>query len=174
MKYLYILISCFLAFSCSAKQKVLTIKETDKTTTYCPEDGVCTFEVLKNKSLKILKDEFGNLYPEIYEGDNIILKFEYKRNEIPNTMDSSYRELIYVELIPDNLIIELENSKLQETNLLFARLCYCRGQTGYYKVKNGKLTIIREGDSYQFDLEFIVDEIPQIITSINKSFILKN
>lgn len=171
MRYLYILIF-FLISSCNAKQKVLLIKETDKTTTYCPEDGVCTFEVLQNKFLKILKDEFGNLYPEISDGNGIILKFEYTRNQIPNTVDGHYSELIYVEITKNNLLLELENVQLQEVKLLFARLCFCRGQTGYYKVKKGKLSISKENDKYQFNLEFKIDEVPQIITSINQTFTL--
>ena len=170
MKYLYILIICFLAFCCNANQKVLAAKEADEITIYCPEDGICTLEILKSKSLIILKDEFDNLYPEISDGDNIILKFEYKRNEIPNTVDGHYSELIYVELNSNKLIIELENSKLQEVNLLFARLCFCRGQTGYYKVKKGKLSISKENDKYRFNLAFKIDEVPQVITRINKSF----
>ncbi|MBE9489501.1 MAG: hypothetical protein IMY67_04340, partial [Bacteroidetes bacterium] len=97
MRYLHMLLVCFLFYSCNAKQKILAEKDDNKITTTCPENGKCLFEVLQQKSLKILKDEFGNLYPEISDGDNIILKFEYKRNEIPNTMDSSYSELIYVE-----------------------------------------------------------------------------
>ena len=170
MRYLYILFICFIISSCNAKQKVLTVNEIGKTTIYCPEDGICKFEVLNEKSLKILKDEFGNLYPEVFDGDKIILKFQYKRKETPNTMDSSYSELIYVELNLNNLIVELENSQLQEVKLLFARLCFCRGQTGYYKVKNGKLSISKENDKYRFNLEFKVNEVPQVITSINELF----
>lgn len=172
MRYLYILICCFL-LSCNARQKLLADERIEHLTTDCPENGVCAFEVLHNKSLKLLKDGIGKLYPDISDGDNIILKFEYKRNEIPNTMDSSYRELIYVELDPNNLTLELENSQLKEVKLLFARLCFCRGQTGYYNVNKGKLSITKKGDNYQFNLDFEINEVPQIITSISQSFILK-
>jgi len=172
MRYLYVIIICFLVFSCNANQKVLTVKEVDIATTFCPDDGVCTFQVLQNKSLNILQDEFGNTYPEVSDGDLMILKFQYKRKEIPNTMDSSYSELIYIELNSNNLILDLENSQLQEVKLLFARLCFCRGQTGYYKVKNGKLSISKEDDKYRFNLEFKVNEVPQVITLINESFSL--
>ena len=173
MRYLYIFISCFIIFSCNAKQKLLTENSVENLTTNCPEDGICTFEVLQNKKLKLLQDGIGKLYPDISDGDKIILKFEYKRNEIPNTVDGNYSELIFVELNPDNLIIELENSKLQEVKMLFARLCFCRGQTGYYKVNNGKLSLIKEGNNYQFNLEFKINEVPQIVTSINWLFTLK-
>ncbi len=172
MKHLHLLIVCFIIISCNAKQKTLLKNETNNTSTICPQDGVCTFEVLQNKSLKLLKDGIGKLYPDISEGDKIILKFEYKRNEIPNTVDGNYSELIYVELNQNNLNIELENSDLQEAKLLFARLCFCRGQTGYYKVTNGKLSIKKESNNYKFNLEFIIDEVPQVITSINESFAL--
>ena len=172
MRYLYVIIICFLFSSCNAKQKVITEKDVGKTASFCPEDGACTFEVLQNKFLLIQEDEFGNLYPEVSDGDNIILKFDYNRNEIPNAMDSSYSELIYVELNPNKLIFKLENSQLQEVKLLFARLCFCRGQTGYYKVKNGKLSISKENDKYRFNLEFKVNEVPQVITSINEMFSL--
>lgn len=172
MRYLCVIIIGFFISSCNAKQKVLTVKEVNETASFCPEDGVCTFEALQNKSLKVLQDEFGSLYPEISDGNKIILKFKYKKNKIPNTMDSSYSELIYVELDSNNLIFSLENSHLQNVKLLFARLCFCRGQTGYYKVKNGKLSISKEKGNYHFNLEFKVNEVPQIISSIKESFSL--
>lgn len=173
MRYLYILIVCFLIYSCIAKQKVILEKEIDRETTFCPIDGVCSFEVLENKSLELLKDGIGELYPNIIDDNNIVLKFEYKRNEIPNTVDGSYRELIYAELDPNNLAIDIENSQLQEVKLLFARFCFCKGQTGYYKVKNGKLFVSKEKDNYRIILEFKVDEVPQVISSINEVFRLK-
>ena len=173
MRYLYILIVCFLIYSCSAKQKVILEKEIDRESTFCPIDGVCSFEVLENKSLELLKDGIGELYPNIIDDNNIVLIFEYKRNEIPNTVDGSYRELIYVELDPNNLRFNIENSQLQEVKLLFVRLCFCRGQTGYYKVKNGELSISKENDNYRINLEFKVNEVPQVISSINEVFRLK-
>ena len=173
MRFLYFLFLCFLIISCNTNQKLLTDQKVNKTTLSCPEDGVCTFEILENKSLKLLNDGIGKLYPDISNGDNIILKFEYKRNEIPNTVDGHYSELVYVELNPNNLTFELENSQLKEVKILFARLCFCRGQTGYYKVNKGKLTITKEMNNYQFNFEFKIDEVPQIITSISQTFILK-
>jgi len=173
MRYLYFLIVCFLICSCNAKQKVLVENENDKITKFCPEDGVCTFEVLENKSIELLKDGIGKLYTNIIDDNNIVLKFEYIRNEIPNTVDGSYRELVYAELDPNNLTVEIENSQLKEVKLLFARFCFCRGQTGYYNVNKGNLSITRSGNNYQFNLEFIIDEVPQVITVVNQTFTLE-
>lgn len=138
----------------------------------CPDDGNCTFEVLQNRSLDILEDNLGKLYQEISEGDKLVLKFEYKRNEIPDTVDSHYRELIFVEFDPKDLPLELRDSALKKNKVLFARWCYCKGQTGYYEVDKGILTITKEKNNYRLGLEFKIDEVPQIITSIDQSFAL--
>jgi len=140
---------------------------------YCPEDGVCTLEVLQNKSFKLLKDGIGKLYPKISDGNKIILKYEYKRNEIPNSVDGNYSELIYIEADPNNLELDLKDSQFNKAKVLFARLCFCGGQTGYYRVNDGNLSIAKKGDFYQLNLEFKVYEVPQIITSVNHSFRLK-
>lgn len=43
----------------------------------CPENGTCTIELLPNSSLEFKKDEFGNTYPVITEGNKIIFKYIY-------------------------------------------------------------------------------------------------
>ena len=173
MRYLYILIVSLVVFSCNAKQKLLVEDKVENSLSLCTEGGTCTFDVLQNKTLEVKKDNFGALYPEMLDGDKVVIKFEYKRNEIPNTVDGNYSELIYVELDPNNLLVELEYSQLLDAKVLFGRLCFCKGQTGYYAVDNGKLSITKESDSYQFDLAFKIDEVPQLISTINRSFILK-
>ncbi|WP_299883415.1 hypothetical protein [uncultured Lacinutrix sp.] len=175
MKHIY-LFSVLLAFiatnvSCKASKKKDLKTNSKSVMVNCPKDGICTFEVLKNKSLQVEKDDIGSLYPILLDGKTNVLKFEYKRNEIPNTQDGNYSELIYVEL-PQ----KIENIKLNDTNLnsakvLFARLCFCRGQTGYYKVSKGQLEINKnDDDSFNFKLNFKIDEVPQIITVIEESF----
>jgi hypothetical protein len=137
----------------------------------CPSDGNCSFEVLKNKSLQIKQDDFGALYPVLEEGISHVIKFEYQRDEIENTQDGHYSELIYVELPQNMQSIQLINDDLSTVKVLFARLCFCRGQTGYYKVTKGQLEITKnEDDTYNFMLQFQIDEVPQIITLIEASF----
>jgi hypothetical protein len=139
----------------------------------CPSDGVCSLEVLQNTSLEIKQDEIGALYPVLTEGTSTILKFEYKRNEIANTQDGQYSELIYAELPQNIKNIQLNNTDLSTVKLLFARLCFCRGQTGYYKVSNGELEIQKNVDgTFNFKLHFKIDEVPQVITFIDTSFSL--
>ncbi len=139
----------------------------------CPDDGICSLEVIKSKSLEIKQDAISALYPVLTEGNSNVLKFSYKRNEIANTQDGQYSEVIYAEL-PENIKdIELNDANLSTVKLLFARLCFCRGQTGYYNVSKGKLEIQKKEDgTFNFKLQFKIDEVPQIITLIDTSFSL--
>jgi hypothetical protein len=57
-----------------------------ESTWHCPKDGTCAFKIFNQKTLNILKDDFGALYQEINEGDKMVLKFEYKRHEIPTLL----------------------------------------------------------------------------------------
>jgi hypothetical protein len=139
----------------------------------CPDDGICSLEVIKNKFLQIKQDDIGALYPVLTEGKSNVLKFEYKRNEIANTQDGQYSEFIYAELPQNIKDIELNDKDLSIVKLLFGRLCFCRGQTGYYKVANGQLEIHKKDDgTFHFKLHFTIDEVPQIITLIETSFSL--
>ncbi|MGB5417391.1 MAG: hypothetical protein WBN21_01070, partial [Algibacter sp.] len=101
-------------------------------TVNCPEDGQCTYEIFKNKTLEIKKDNLGSIYPELTIGNGFVLKFEYKKLENTNYQDAGYREEIFIELDQENL--QFETTELIDKKLFFARWCYCKGQTGYYKI----------------------------------------
>ncbi len=144
------------------------------TKTICPSDGICNLIVLEKKEIHFKNENTINFYPEIVDSESIVLTFEYKRNEIPNTVDGSYSELIYLELDPDNLDLTLEDKALQDVKLLFARFCYCKGQTGYYKINNGTLKIEKiNTETYYMSLSFSQDKVPQIINFIGETFELK-
>ncbi len=173
----FIFFAIFLLFAC----KTSTISNDNSnnenkliSSTACPNDGSCLFETIPNSSMKILTDDTGAMYPQFSTSDAIILKFEYKRDEQPNTVDGGYTELIYLEITKDHLEIELIDLDLNQVKLLFGRLCYCKGLTGYYKITDGRLLIItRENDTYQIDLSFKTTEVPQIINHISETFMIK-
>lgn len=172
MRILTIIFCCALIFACSSRQKIKTHENSQlvKSKTYCPDDGVCKFEVLTNKSLSLNYDSTGQLYPEILDSKQIVVKFEYKKNEIQNTEDSSYREIIFLELDPENLTKNIKDSDLKATKALFARLCFCRGQTGYYTIKNGSLSISETTKNlYSLKFDFEISEVPQVIKSISEN-----
>jgi len=106
------------------------------------------------------------------EGPGAVLKFEYKKQGKTDYEDSGYREEIFMALNLDQLDIETEN--LKEEKLFFARWCYCKGQTGYYKMSQGKLKIAKLDDkTIQLHLNFEMEEVPQIIKEINHTFSLE-
>ena len=178
MKYFCLLTILFI---CSCKSNTYMNKDqiysNDKIKSVienCPEDGICTFEIFKNSQLITKSDEFGFLYPIIKDGNFTVLKYEYKRNEIPDTADSGYSEIIFIQLNPNFMEMKIENQELSKVNLLFGRFCFCKGQTGYYNIQNGFFSIEEKSKNlYQLHLNFKCDDVPQIITTIEKTFELK-
>ena len=170
MKYLIAFLFCIIT-SCNSQQKASIEANKMIVETKCPEDGLCTFEVLTKKLLDIKKGSLGEIYPKISDGKMIVFKFDYKKKEITDVMDSSYNEIIHLEVDPDNPEVNLKDSELEKVKLIFARFCYCKGQTGYYKIKEGNLSIKKtSNDNYNLILNFKTNEVPQIITSINETF----
>lgn len=165
---------CLILFSCCSKRITKQSQLNANTLkTICPNNGTCSFDIQKKKNLNLVFDNLGALNPEIKSGDNVVLKFQYKRNEVPNAVDGHYRELVYLELNPDKVPLTLENKYLQNVKLIFGLFCYCKGQAGYYKITNGNLAIKKVSDSkYQLKLRFKTDAVPQVITEINETFTL--
>jgi hypothetical protein len=143
-------------------------------TTTCPENGECTIELLPNKTLEFKTDNFGILYPEVTEGTNTVLIYTYNRKQKVKRPDGYYREHIYAEFNGELAALDLKNEQLQNIQLHFGRICYCKGETGYYPIKNGsfKLTIPKK-NNIEIQLDFTVKNIPQIITELNETISLK-
>ncbi len=172
MKYIIILPLIFY-LSCKTNNTYITNDKISTQSTVCPEDGSCSFNIERGNSLVILKDEFGNSYPEFKESGDYLFVFEYKRNEIPGTADSNYTEKILIQFNPKSPEIQLKGKDLKEANVAFARLCFCKGQTGYYAIEDGELEIVQvDKNTYNLSLEFACNEVPQVITKISEIFTL--
>ena len=175
-----ILISFMLLLvACKTPQKATSQVSTSKTITTtidnCSENGTCTLELIPNKTLEFKTDEFGNLYPFINEGSKTIFKYTFTKNPIENTTDSNYTELIYAELDSPILDINLVNEQLQNVQLHYGRLCFCKGESGYFPIKNGNFSLTNsDQDSLKIDLNFSVKKIPQIISEIHQTVSLKS
>lgn len=164
---MFFLMVCLI--SCKAKVKTLSKSIEEVNTKTCPEDGTCSYSFLKNKTLLIKTDNLGSDYPEVINGNGSVLKFEYKKHGNSDFQDSGYREEVFIALDSNNL--EFLTTDLTNKNLFFARWCYCRGQTGYYKINKGELSISKiDNVNYKLHLSFKIDEVPQIINEINHIF----
>ena len=78
----------------------------------CPSDGVCTTEILKNKSLVIKTDEFGSTYTQTIDSETTsVIVYQYNRIVKGDLQDAGYRE---------EIIFEINNN---DTCLLYTSRC---------------------------------------------------
>ena len=176
MKNILLLIIILFSSCKSAKNMNFTVQENIFIQTEnCPENGTCSIELIPNQALKFNTDEFGYSYPVITEGEKTILKYTYKKNTAKDTQDSNYTEIVYAELEHNTTPISLTNKELQTIKLYFGRLCYCKGQTGYYPIKNGDFKLEKlDENTLKIEFQFKVSEVPQIISKINETISLKS
>jgi hypothetical protein len=134
----------------------------------CPEGGDCTFEVLQNSSLALKRDGIGMLYPEIEEGNKVVIRYHYKKDTDPSVMDSSYSEYVLMEIDSGRVELSLRDKQLQKVKMTFGRICYCKGEMGYFPVRNGQLFIYQNNGKLQVRTSFKVPKIPQIVKEVNE------
>jgi len=98
----------------------------------CPQGGTCTVEVLKNKSLQVLTDDFKRPYYHVVDAPgNVVVKYRYTKTANPEISDSGYTEELVFETDSTFNKLNAINSKL-----LFGIQCFCRGKAGYYTTKD--------------------------------------
>jgi len=154
-----------LLFSCNAQKNVSTAMPT--LTSECPQDGTCQIEILKNKQLILHYDDLGGMYYDIKDQEGTtVIHYQYNKTTQANLQDGHYREDIIFEIKNSDKLLDLTDSELQQTKLIFGRHCFCKGQTGYFKIENGNLQLSAKNE-INFDLNFTCDKVPQIIKSVS-------
>ncbi|SNR37829.1 hypothetical protein SAMN06265371_10298 [Lutibacter agarilyticus] len=140
----------------------------------CPENGNCVLELIPNKTITFKKDEFGNLYPVISEGSKTLFKYTFTKNPISETEDSNYTEIVYAELNL-NEDLKLQNEALKNIKMHYGRLCFCKGESGYFPIERGVFNLTKmEGDLVKIDVDFIMKKIPQLVSEIHETVSLKS
>lgn len=170
MKIIHVFFLFFALMSCDA-QKNQGEREQDLIPPphiNCPKEGNCTFEVLKNSSLNLKTDSTGKLYPEITEGDKLVIKYHYKKIVDENIMDAGLSEYLYLEFDPADRQIILKDKELQKVKMVYGRVCYC-SDMGYYRVKEGNLFLFNRNGSLQIRSAFKVKNIRQAISEIDEN-----
>lgn len=166
MKKIIVLFLLGLLFSCNAQKNVSSTMA--KITSECPSDGTCEVEILKNKQLILHYDDLGGMYYDIKEQEGTtVIHYQYNKTTQANLQDGHYREDIIFEIKNSDKSLNLTDSALQQTKLIFGRHCFCKGQTGYFKVEKGKLNLSSKKDEIHFDLSFENEKIPQLIRFIS-------
>lgn len=171
MKKLFLISLLVLVSSCvckkNIKEKVHESQLVSEIASDCPKDGKCTALLLKNKSLEVKTDEFGTTYYQLTEAsETSVVQYQYQRNPREGIQDSEYAETVLFEIPNANGTLSLSNLDLQQTKMIYGRLCFCRGQTGYYSVSEGKLHLTKKNNLIQFELDFKNNKVPQIVPTI--------
>jgi len=166
MKIYILLLSLGILFSCNAQKPAAEMRA--EISSECPSDGICEIEVLKNKQLVLLYDDLGGMYYDIkdHEGTTVI-HYQYTKTTQANLQDGHYREDVIFEIKNSDKSLDLTDTALQQTKLIFGRHCFCKGQTGYFKVEDGDLKLTSTKNGIIFNLRFICDKVPQIINTIS-------
>lgn len=173
MRKLLIIPILTLITACNCQKKVSDKSSEIKkdeivTNSTCPSDGKCTIEVIKNKSLEVKSDEFGSNYYTLTDNMNTsVVLYRYNRNVEEGLQDANYKEEIIFEINNNEKQLSFSDRDLQKTKMIFGRICFCRGQTGYYKVQSGKLFLENQKEEIKLELNFKITEVPQIINSLN-------
>jgi hypothetical protein len=83
-------------------------------------------------------------------------------------MDSSYSEYVLMEIDSGRVELSLRDKQLQKVKMTFGRICYCKGEMGYFPVRNGQLFIYQNNGKLQVRTSFKVPKIPQIVKEVNE------
>ena len=92
--------------------------------------------------------------------------FVYAINQDQIAYDGGYKEEIIFEVPNDTDEKNYTNKELQNTKMLFGRYCFCRGKNGVFKVKQGKIHIKSSKKEIHFELQFKINEVPQVTENI--------
>lgn len=156
-----------LAFSSCSVKNNLPI-EAYESTNY-PTDGVCTIEILKNKTMIVGTNEDSTMtYTLADDLKHSVVRFQYKRDMNQSEYDGSYREMTVFEI--DNSILSqvIANEELPNTKMLAGIFCFCKGRAGLHKVNKGKLDLfINKLGKINFTLNFKMEKDPQSIKIIS-------
>ena len=167
MKRLFFIPLAFILSFCKCPKATIAASDKSMIESVCPENGKCTSELLRNKSLNVKADEFGSIYYQTLESNETsVVIYRYDKNVAASLQDANYREEIVFEINNKTQTLSLSGKDLQQCKMLFGRFCFCKGQTGNYKVEEGTLNLKQEGDTVQFDLNFTVNQVPQLINSV--------
>ncbi|AGC77469.1 hypothetical protein LX97_02330 [Nonlabens dokdonensis] len=167
-KPFYIFFLVLLISSCTTKNE---ITKTNQNQTNCPDDGSCITTIIEDTQVIVKVDEYGYSYQSLEKKEGIrTLKFEYNRNQEIKLADDFYTEIIYIQIDKSIKSLSLKDESLKEAGVLYGRLCYCRGATGFYQINKGDLNLLKTDHGYDVSLVFKVNEVPQVITVVNASF----
>ncbi len=178
-KIIFTVSLCLIFVSCKCKKEttlsspttaVINNSSTSIQKTDCPIDGTCTTEIFRNTSLEVKTDDTGAIYyNKIDNQETSVIVYKYNRNTPEDVQDANYSEEIIFEIKNSDEFLQLKDSDLQQTKMLFGRFCFCRGAAGNFKIDKGNLKLTQTQNEIKFELEFKTTRVPQIISAISET-----
>ncbi len=145
-------------------------KKTDMAVTIesvCPDNGKCSVQLIKNKSVDIKMDGLGSTYYQLADDSSkSVVIYEYNRDVPEGLQDGQHKEEIIFEIDNKASEIAFSDGDLSNVKMLFGRHCFCRGQAGYFRVNKGSLKLTQKDNVVSFNLNFKVTEVPQLFTEV--------
>lgn len=167
MKKLFLIPLALLVSFCKCPQATIEKSSVSSIESICPENGNCTIQIFRNKSLNVKADEFGSIYYQMLDNPNTsIIQYQYNRTVEKGLQDGQHKEEILFEINNAVTQISLTDIKLQETKMLFGRHCFCKGQAGYFKVEQGTLNLKNEKAIITIALDFQITKVPQLYSKV--------
>lgn len=167
MRISIVIIMCFLLLNLSAcKTKQIASQEMTLLKADSVKGTAKKIYLFKNKSLEVKQNSGSLSYTMINDEKTNVLQFVYEKDMDKAAFDGGYKEEVIFE-VPNTISEQnYSDAELENTKMLFGRYCFCRGQTGLYKIKQGNLHIKSSKKETHFELRFKINEVPQIVNEI--------
>ena len=95
-----------------------------------------------------------------------VIQYNFSKIVKGDIQDGAYREELVFEVNQNGAKEFLSESSAQNPKMLFGRFCFCKGQTGYYKVDKKDVAVTSNSTQKTVALSFTVDDVPQITKNI--------
>jgi hypothetical protein len=129
-------------------------------------------EIKKNTVYSLIKDTTGALYPAFETGNATTLIFKYTEKGPKGIVDGDYTETIHL-MIPDNIERgDYSDADLQKVTMLFGKFCFCRGESGYYPVTKGKLSVKNKEGAMTINVSYEIPKTSAKVTAIKQTVLL--
>lgn len=145
-----------------------TMEQVDNKAAGCPEEGTCNVVLHKNKNLVVKEDGTGAVYPEMVDGQNMVIVYTYLKEGPEGTADGNYSETIHFEIPTATNNLSKENAALSDVKLLYGKHCFCKGEAGYYPINDGALSVSKNKQTLTFSLNFEVGKTSQVVSNISE------